>query len=969
LDLANSNTWTANQIFNYSSTTYASLSTASTTNLILNGSSFNNLLGTGLTLSSGALTVGTLNQNTTGSAATLTTSRNINGVAFNGSADITVTAAAGTLSGATLASGVTASSLTSVGTLTTLTVSGNITASNVAPNSLVSTNASGVLIGTSTPTFGIFAATTTNATSTIAGALTIGNSNFTVNTDGKVGIGTTTPGSLLSIGNTGGINFTTATSSFSTTGGINMASGCFAIAGTCVSGGGSGSGTVNTGTTGQFPYYAANGTTLTATSSLFLATSANVGIGTTTPTSLLSLSGSIPRISLFDSDTALSATNPQFAIRSFGGGNSYFSIQTSPDFTTFTDRLVVDSVGNVGIGTTSPYANLTIYKAGSTAANSPQLVLSASTTASGVGSFISNWAVGTDNADGGKFKISSSSVIGTNDRFVIDGSGNVGIGTTGPASKLDVSADASTDIRIVASGTGATPTLSTYAARGTRASPTATLSGDSLGGIYMFGYDSGGSVYRYQGVIETIAAQDFTSNNVTGGHIRFLTRGTGSGADPTEYMRITSAGNLGIGTTTPQYQLTVASSTPMIGLYDSNAAANTKNWFVGNFDGTFAIGTSTDTDLINATSTAFSISAPTTASPGTTVGIATTSPWRTLSVTGTVGFDGLTSATTGNYVCINTTTKEITSGTTCTLSSERYKTEIATLDDAGLDTVLALRPVSFRFKSGFGDNGSAKQLGFIAEEAVKIDPRLVPLDENGLPNGFFYQNYTAVLTNAIQELHLDITATSTLLEDGQPTLVGRVLSFLQSMGVEITKTYTRITSLFIGDVHVENKLCVDDVCVDKGQLKALLIQAGGSSGNTDSASDSSGSGNGGQESSGGGSGSSSQENSAGSSGNGANSIATTTEPVDTSLPVITILGNNPATIDVGSSYADLGATVTDTNADGSVNNNLGIHFSVDDVSVQDISIDTSTTSTHTILYSATDGAGNTGTATRSVVVQ
>jgi hypothetical protein len=36
----------------------------------------------------------TLNQNTTGSAATLTTARNINGVSFNGSADITITAAA-----------------------------------------------------------------------------------------------------------------------------------------------------------------------------------------------------------------------------------------------------------------------------------------------------------------------------------------------------------------------------------------------------------------------------------------------------------------------------------------------------------------------------------------------------------------------------------------------------------------------------------------------------------------------------------------------------------------------------------------------------------------------------------------------------------------------------------------------------------------------------------------------------------
>lgn len=39
-----------------------------------------------------AADIPTLNQNTTGSAATLTTARNINGVAFNGSADITITA-------------------------------------------------------------------------------------------------------------------------------------------------------------------------------------------------------------------------------------------------------------------------------------------------------------------------------------------------------------------------------------------------------------------------------------------------------------------------------------------------------------------------------------------------------------------------------------------------------------------------------------------------------------------------------------------------------------------------------------------------------------------------------------------------------------------------------------------------------------------------------------------------------------
>jgi hypothetical protein len=74
-----------------------------------------------------AADIPTLNQNTTGSAAKLTTARAINGVDFDGTAAITVTAAAGTLTGTTLNSGVTASSLTSVGTLTSLTTSGDVT--------------------------------------------------------------------------------------------------------------------------------------------------------------------------------------------------------------------------------------------------------------------------------------------------------------------------------------------------------------------------------------------------------------------------------------------------------------------------------------------------------------------------------------------------------------------------------------------------------------------------------------------------------------------------------------------------------------------------------------------------------------------------------------------------------------------------------------------------------------------------
>lgn len=66
---------------------------------------------------------------TTGNAATATalqTPRAINGTNFDGTGSITVTAAAGTLTGNTLAAGVTASSLTSLGTQTGLTCSGQV---------------------------------------------------------------------------------------------------------------------------------------------------------------------------------------------------------------------------------------------------------------------------------------------------------------------------------------------------------------------------------------------------------------------------------------------------------------------------------------------------------------------------------------------------------------------------------------------------------------------------------------------------------------------------------------------------------------------------------------------------------------------------------------------------------------------------------------------------------------------------
>jgi hypothetical protein len=112
-------------------------------------------------------TIGTLNQDTTGNAATATaleTGRTINGTSFDGTANITVTSAAGTLTGNTLNSGVTASSLTSVGTLTSLTVD------NVSMN--------GATIGHTDDTDLI---TLSDGAVTIAGNLTVSGTTTTVN--------------------------------------------------------------------------------------------------------------------------------------------------------------------------------------------------------------------------------------------------------------------------------------------------------------------------------------------------------------------------------------------------------------------------------------------------------------------------------------------------------------------------------------------------------------------------------------------------------------------------------------------------------------------------------------------------------------------------------------------------------------------------------------------------------------------
>jgi Cu/Ag efflux protein CusF len=77
----------------------------------------------------------------------------------------------------------------------------------------------------------------------------------------------------------------------------------------------------------------------------------------------------------------------------------------------------------------------------------------------------------------------------------------------------------------------------------------------------------------------------------------------------------------------------------------------------------------------------------------------------------------------------------------------------------------------------------------------------------------------------------------------------------------------------------------------------------------------------------------------------------TPTPPDTVSPVVTVTGDNPATVELGATYSDAGAT-----SDGG------------ETVVSSGTVDTSTVGSYTITYTATDAAGNVGTATRTVNV-
>ena len=89
-------------------------------------------------------------------------------------------------------------------------------------------------------------------------------------------------------------------------------------------------------------------------------------------------------------------------------------------------------------------------------------------------------------------------------------------------------------------------------------------------------------------------------------------------------------------------------------------------------------------------------------------------------------------------------------------SSARFKEEIKPMEKAS-EALLALKPVTFRYKKEIDATGTS-QFGLVAEEVEKVNPDLVVRDKEGKPYSVRYDQVNAMLLNEFLKEHRKVQA-------------------------------------------------------------------------------------------------------------------------------------------------------------------------------------------------------------------
>ena len=451
--------------------------------------------------------------------------------------------------------------------------------------------------------------------------------------------------------------------------------------------------------------------------------SGNVGIGESNPQFNLHIKGS--------GDTGIQLTKDGVIASRVSAVTSGLSFGVDGANGT-TERMRIDSSGNVGIGTSSPSAPLHVGKSGAAA----ELWLQRIDGYNPVKLF------GSTLGDGQGFKIN----VNSNDAFAIDSSGNVGIGTSSPSAFLSFGAN------IPSNG----QTLHTYHSGNIRSglgivSGVHRLFTDS-GSALSFGQvsTSDGSTYAERMRIDSSGNVGIGSSSIAGGSL---------GVNHAVAGTYPKASGIGLGATSTAY--TVASNggtvsfTGGAGLYAENTASSgnpTNLVFWTNSTGTPAEAMRIDSsgNLLVGTTSNYSVSRM-------------TLEYDSVSKFGLTLRDSGSSSTAamlqfiknGSVVgAINSTT---TATTYVTSSDQRLKDNIVDAPSAS-DDIDAIQVRSFDWKA----DGSHQKYGMVAQELQGVAPEAVSGDADSEEMmGVDYSKLVPMLVKEIQSLRARVAQLET----------------------------------------------------------------------------------------------------------------------------------------------------------------------------------------------------------------
>lgn len=296
-----------------------------------------------------------------------------------------------------------------------------------------------------------------------------------------------------------------------------------------------------------------SGTSLTR---MYVDANGNIGIGTTSPTSRLHIYGTTEATQRIEIDGTSNDTGIRLKyngvltgfVKTWQSGELNIGTASSAFLNFYTnnsERMRITSGGNVGIGTTSPANKLDIRE-------DIYYPLSWGSTSNAYGwlSWTTGYAaIGTTTGNGLLLYTNGS------ERMRIDSSGKVGLGTISPSSQLHIASGSPTIT--VQDNNSAEPT-----------SITKVDFGYNAGTLGFVGYDG----LNY-GALEVW-------NNYASGNVLI-------GTANTERVRITSAGNIGIGTTSPTHKLTIQGSGDITKITNGSASlfsysdSQGMGWFTG----------------------------------------------------------------------------------------------------------------------------------------------------------------------------------------------------------------------------------------------------------------------------------------------------------------------------------------------------------------------------------------------------